>query len=408
MKVSVRISTPFLFIILSLLQLSDTARAQSNNNSNNVNPLYIDPADRDFSKNPPLLDRILSGPHGYFRFINIEFSKEVCRRFEDVIPPTPSFNLHGDPHIEQYAVTDLGRGLTDYDDSSIGPAFLDLMRFGVSLHLACLAKNWRTHSEELYDEFLRGYRLALQDPQNEAPEPVVVKRIRAKFKYDRAAYFEWIESITDPMPQEEQDELSEALQPYIGTMIAEKPDLTPDFFAVVKMGYLRLGIGSALDLKYLVRLRGETDDPEDDLVLEIKEVRDISGIDCIGRTQKTDPFRVLLGQARIAYQPFKFLGYIRMRGETFWIHSWVDNYKEVSIEKTFQSVEELKEVVFDIGIQLGRGHPKQIATPLDLQLRREQLRLLSRYENRIKETRLQLAQMTVAAWKQFCAKAQIN
>ena len=42
----------------------------------------------------------------------------------------PTVTLHGDPHLEQYAVTDAGRGLTDFDDASKGPAILDLVRFG--------------------------------------------------------------------------------------------------------------------------------------------------------------------------------------------------------------------------------------------------------------------------------------
>ncbi|NIR51659.1 DUF2252 domain-containing protein [candidate division KSB1 bacterium] len=396
---------PILCTAFFLYQSSGVS-AQNNHDDSPINPLYVDPAAHDFSQNPPLLDRIRSGPHGYLRFINIEFSKEVCRRFRDIIPQTPMFNLHGDAHLEQYAITDLGRGLTDFDDSSTGPAFLDLMRFGVSLHLTCLANKWGQHSDTLFDEFLSGYRSALQDPKIEAPEPKVVKRIRSKFRYNRESYFEWVDSIIDPIPPEEQAELSDALKPYIRTMIAEKPNLTQEFFNVRNMGYLRLGIGSALDLKYLVRLRGDTDEPLDDVVLEIKEVRNISGIDCIGKTHQSDPFRVLLGQARIAYQPFKLLGYLRMRGRAFWIHSWVDNYKEVDIHETFKSVDELREVVYDVGLQLGKGHPKQIAAPLDLQLRREQLRLLIKYEQVLKETRKELAQLAISAWEGFCL--QVN
>ncbi|MFQ5638571.1 MAG: DUF2252 family protein [bacterium] len=392
-----------LVLILCFIQIDC---ACDRNQSDDRNPLYVDSAGNDFSENPDLLDRIRATPHGYLRFINIQFSGEVCNRFRDVLPRTPSFNLHGDAHLEQYAVTDLGRGLTDYDDSSTGPAFLDIMRFGVSLHLACLAYNWEAHSDSLFDEFLRGYRLALQDPTEEAPEPKVVTQIRSKFKYDRTAYFNWVESISDSISPTEQEELTEALKPYIGSMIAEQPHLSEAFFKIEKMGYLKLGIGSALDLKYLVRLRGKSDDPLDDVILEIKEVRDISGIECLDRPFKENPYRVLLGQARIAYQPFKFLGYIRLRGQALWIHSWVDNYKEVKIGKTFESVEELREVVFDIGIQLGRGHPKQIASPLDLQLRQEQLRLLSQYEKRIKETRKELAGLTIEAWGRFCAQVK--
>ncbi|RMF56494.1 MAG: DUF2252 domain-containing protein [Calditrichaeota bacterium] len=365
------------------------------------NPLYVDPAARDFSQNPKLLQRILAGPHGYLRFINIPFSEEVCRRFNSVLQGTPAFNLHGDAHIEQYAVTDLGRGLTDFDDSSTGPAIIDLMRFGVSMSLACRANGWEKQTEQMFDRFLAGYRAALIDPATEAPEPAIVSRLRAKFKYDRSAYFQWVKSILDPMPEEESKALTEAMRPYVKQMIAENPRLKPSFFKVVETGYLRMGIGSALDLKYLVRVAGKTGSPNDDVVLEVKQVRDLSGIDCIRVAQKGDPFRVLIGQARIAYQPYKFLGYIRFRGTTFWVHSWVDNYREVDIQSTFKTPEELAEVAYDVGVQLGRGHTNKIAAPLDKQLRAEQIRFVAEHEAEIKSTCKDLTRLTIEAWERF-------
>jgi hypothetical protein len=368
-------------------------------NSPRENPLYVDPATRDFSGNPELLERIISSPHGYFRFINIPFSEEICRRFSKALSGRPSFNLHGDAHVEQYAVTDLGRGLTDYDDSSTGPAIIDVMRFGVSLNLACREKGVQDSAEAVFDTFLNGYRAALNNPDTTAPEPAVVKRIRSGFKVNRRGYFQWITSIMEPMPQDERDSLLTAIKPYIETKLLEDPDKKADYFRITAVGYLRMGIGSALDMKYLARIRGASENPLDDIVLEFKEVRDLRGIECINSGQELDPFRILLGQTRIAYQPFKHLGYFHFREKNFWVHSWVDNYKEVNISETFQSVQELAEVAFDVGIQLGLGHVKHIAAPLDLQIRRTQLLLLEQYQTEIKQTVAQLTGQTVAAWE---------
>jgi hypothetical protein len=375
-------------------------------NSPQENPLYVDPATRDFSNNPALLERIFATPHGYFRFINIPFSEEICRRFSKAVSGRPSFNLHGDAHIEQYAVTDLGRGLTDYDDSSTGPAIIDVMRFGVSLNLACREREWEDQAEAIFDQFLNGYRAALNTPDTLAPEPVVVKRIRAGFKVDRQGYFQWVASITEAMPGGERDSLLAAIKPYIETKLLEDPNKTADYFRIIGVGYLRMGIGSALDMKYLARIRGASENPLDDIVLEFKEVRDLRGIDCINSGQPLDPFRILLGQTRIAYQPFKHLGYFRFRGKNFWVHSWVDNYKEAEIGETFQSPQELAEVAFDVGVQLGLGHVKHIAAPLDLQIRREQLLLLDQYQAEIKQAVAQLDEQTVAAWETFCGKVK--
>jgi hypothetical protein len=365
------------------------------------NPLYVDPATRDFSDNPALLERILGSPHGYFRFINIPFSSEVCRRFGGSVEGTPPFNLHGDAHMEQYAVTDLGRGLTDFDDSSIGPAVVDLLRFGVSLELACRDQECADDVDRIYEEFLRGYEAALDEPLTEAPEPAVVKRLRQDFSFDRQAYFEWIASVMEPMAESERRELAEAMGPYVEAMLAQDPELGPRYFEIVDTGYLRSGIGSALDLKFLVRIRGLSDEPLDDRVLEVKQVRELGEIGCIAVSRGSDPFRILVGQSRIAYTPYGLLGYLRMKGLTFWIHAWVENYQELSIEGELTSIDELREVAYDVGVQLGRGHPNQIGAPLDLQLRREQMRILDRDRELIKGERHDLAELVVEAWQRF-------
>ena len=397
-RVKVSVIPVLIFIIFSLF----SCRQNNKDNQNTPNPLFLDPATQDFSENPAMLDRIRSGPHGYFRSINIPFSREICNQFADISTTDISLNLHGDAHIEQYAVTDLGRGLTDFDDSSTGPGILDLMRFGVSLRLTCLENKWEDKADQAFDAFLSGYRTALNDPTIVAPEPVVVGRIKSTFKVDRSTYFEWINSIIEPIEKSEADSLIRAMLPYKKTMLAEKPELNNEFFDIVQVGRHRLGIGSALDIKYLVQINGNTNDPKDDVVLEFKEVRDLSDIPCINTGKKIDPFRILLGQARISYQPFKYLGYFHFYGRTFWVHSWVDNYKEVNIKKSFQNIKELNEVAYDVGVQLGLGHVKQIAEPLGLQLRREQLLMLELHGEKIKLACKEYADLTVKAWKRFC------
>jgi hypothetical protein len=322
--------------------------------------------------------------------------------FEEMYAGSPSFNLHGDAHLEQYAVTDLGRGLTDFDDSSAGPAILDIMRFGVSLDLACSLNRWQDSFDHLFEFFLEGYRNALESPQLEAPEPAIVSKLRSDFSFDKEKYFEWVNSIMVEMPPQESDSLLIAMKTYVEIMMKENPQLSKDYFDIVTLGYLKMGIGSALDLKYLARCRGESNDPLDDVVLEIKEVRDISQIPCLIRSQIFDPFRILIGQARIAYQPFYHLGYFPFREKNFWVHSWVQNYEELDIGKSYRSIDDLEEIVYDVGVQLGRGHPKQIAAPLDFQLRQTQLRWLEKHSNELKLACQKQADEVEYSWEKFC------
>ena len=111
-----------------------------------------------FAENPELLARLLQTPHGYFRFINIPFSQAICRRYADRMQAMPTVNLHGDAHVEQYTVTEFGVGLSDFDDSSFGPAVIDLLRFATSLRLAAREREWPNAFEPAVAAFLDGYR----------------------------------------------------------------------------------------------------------------------------------------------------------------------------------------------------------------------------------------------------------
>ncbi|MCH8872787.1 hypothetical protein IH824_08460, partial [candidate division KSB1 bacterium] len=54
----------------------------------------------------------------------------------------------------------------------------------------------------------------------------------------------------------------------------------------------------------------------------------------------------------------------------------------------------------------GQGHPKQIAAPFDIQVRREQVLFLKKYDTKIKEACRKLADQTVEAWKLFKEKVE--
>jgi hypothetical protein len=363
-------------------------------------PVYVSPESYDFSRNPKLLRRILAGPHGYFRFVNIAFSQSICERFREALPTMPSVNLHGDAHIEQYAITSEGRGLSDFDDSSRGPCIIDLIRFGVSLQLTCRANGWDSECDALYSRFLDRYRKTLESPKVEMAAPPVVSRVRGQFPSTRDSFLQEVQRYMKPL-EFDASELQAPLSRYRETMHAQNEDLRDDFFRVKDIGDLRIGVGSALDDKYLMRVEGPSPEDDDDIVLEMKEVRDLEGIECLDNSRREDPFRILVGHSRIAYHPYRYLGYVRWRGKTYWIHAWVDHYKEIDLDQTLQSLQGLRAVVEDVAVQLGQGHPRGIADPLDLQLRRALIRVVDDYQPKLERATRELTDATIAAWKRF-------
>jgi hypothetical protein len=109
-----------------------------------------------------------------------------------------------------------------------------------------------------------------------------------------------------------------------------------------------------------------------------------------------------VGQARIAYRPYPYLGYTRFRDRVFWIHGWADNYMEMEIED-IESPEMLREIAYDVGVQLGRGHVNKIAAPLDAQLRRAQRVFLSEQREALQESVIEMTRLSMDAWEKFVA-----
>ena len=370
------------------------------------NSFVISPDLDEFSQNPKLLKRILRGPHGYFRFINEIFAEEVCVRFRDDLGWIPNVNLQGDAHLENYAITERGRGLTDFDAATIGPVVLDLVRFGVSIHLASRANGWEEEAEPIVDSFLSGYRAALESPGLTIPPPKLVSRVRDSFTTDRELTLAEQEPLMTPLGVSRED-FKREIDQYLDQMAEQHPELPPHFFEIKNAGRLKIGIGSALDEKYLFMVEGPTKAHKDNVILEMKEVNDLHAISCI-LVGEESPERPILMQARLAYQPYRYAGFVILASgkgdegdKTFWVHEWADNYHELSIRTSFQTAADLHEIAYDAGVQLGLGHPKSIADSYSDHLRGRLLITVTELQERINRTISDLTQQTIAAWKQF-------
>ncbi|HSD26736.1 MAG TPA: DUF2252 family protein, partial [Vicinamibacteria bacterium] len=207
--------------------------------------LGVDPADPRLASRPDLVARLAASPHGYFRFVNVPFAAETCRLFADVADSMPEVNLHGDAHVEQYAVTSLGRGLTDFDDCTRGKAVIDLVRFGASLVLAAREKGWPREERRLVDAFLEGYRAGLGGGRRGMRTPRLVTRTRASFKWDHATALRRAHALVDqaPLPP---DAFGDGVSRF-AELVSFGRELAPGFFQVKRLGALTMGVGSALD-----------------------------------------------------------------------------------------------------------------------------------------------------------------
>jgi hypothetical protein len=108
-------------------------------------------------------------------------------------------------------------------------------------------------------------------------------------------------------------------------------------------------------------------------------------------------FRTIVGRARLGGNDDPFLAVVPRGPEEapddppFWVGSWQAHYRELDAAHDLTSADELDEVAYQVGLQLGRGHIRQFATPFDHQLRRAVRDMLRDYGPRIRAT---IASMT--------------
>jgi hypothetical protein len=366
-----------------------------------VDSLALDPADPRLASRPDLLERLTATAHGYFRFVNTAFAAETCRLFSDVASSMPEVNLHGDAHVEQYAVTSLGRGLTDFDDCTQGKPVIDLVRLGSSLLLAAREKGWSAEERRFVDAFLEGYRTGLRGRGRGMRTPELVTRTRAGFKWDHAPALRQAHALIDqaPLPV---DAFADGVLRFV-ERVSRGRERPADLFRVKRVGALTMGVGSALDDKYLLVFEGASPAAEDDLVVEAKQIRELPGNPCV----RTDvgASRVLDGQRLIAYEPFAYAAVVPHGDKFFWMHDWTDDYQEASIQSAILSPRDLREIAFDAGVQMGRAHPKRPDLRQDKDRSRAVLRSLDATEGRVRAAVREMADRTEEAWRQFRERA---
>jgi len=356
--------------------------------------------DRDsFAHRGKLLARIRSSPFAYYRYLGGPFNRLVCERYRLKIDAMPTVSLHGDAHLEQYAVADDGFGVVDFDDATLGPPVLDWLRFATSVWLA--TANERGAAQAI-KRFVEGYRLGLRDPEAtlRAREPGAATRIRQGFNTTPGEWLDQVSALIEPLDESSAARLNLARDSYLTEIRPKNPELPSWFFELKRSGALRLGVGSAHQTKFLVRVEGRTRDPADDVILEKKQMKHELVGPC-ARGDVSDPVRVIAAQARFSRSAQRLLGYAHVAGETFYVHAWRVHYTEIRVEDV-RDATELGELAYDFGLQLGRGHP---LLPHDSEQGKAERRsidvLINDFEDELEAVSSELAVRVRRSYEQF-------
>jgi Uncharacterized protein conserved in bacteria (DUF2252) len=360
---------------------------------------------------PELVNRLRSDAFQYFRFINRPWIARVCDVFADDLSSVPVVRLHGDAHIEQFALTHDAWGLDDFDDSARGPALIDIVRFLASVDLAARQRGWTRDRDALFTRFFEGYRRGLSEPDHLPPPPDIVRRMRAQAPSTRAEFLRWGESMMQPMADASTKAVVAGMEVFGRFVNRERPDLPPEYFHVSRAGWLRIGVGSAVDPKILIRVQGPTPDPEDDELLEAKELRSLGGLRCLEDSPSPPTLRVIAGTQEVgrfkhnilAAGPELVIPEIAVRGQElrhWWIRSWERSYREVRRDD-LGSVKDLAAIAYDSGAQLGAGSLHEHSGPQGAALRKQALASIRRPERRIRTETIALVEEMLVEWQEL-------
>src|SRR5512144_542399 len=198
---------------------------------------------------PGLMERLRANPYDYFRFVNRSWIARVCEVFGKDLEELPVVRLHGDAHVEQFAVTKDAWGLDDFDDSARGPAVVDIARFLGSIDLVTRQRSWEKDRDRLFDRFVEGYKRGLIEPEYLPLPPHIVGRLRSQVAATRAALLAWGESKMQPLADESMKAVVAGIEAFARIELRERPDLAPGYFRVVRAGWVQSGVGSAVTPK---------------------------------------------------------------------------------------------------------------------------------------------------------------
>jgi hypothetical protein len=354
---------------------------------------------------PEFRERLAESPIAFFRFVNRPWTHAVCEAFADESKELPTARLHGDAHVEQYAVTSAARGLDDFDDSARGPAVVDMVRFIGSLELAAGQRGWMTSLPHAVEAFFAGYRQALEAPSYLPPDPAVVRRLRAEPLRSPQEFLAWADSLMEPVGPDDVVRLDTSWKAVEAFAVRTDPQFTPAFLRRKEFGWFQMGIGSAFTRKLLIHVEGPSPEPDDDLVLEAKEMVAFDRDSCVSIPRTSEAFRVVEGvqqmgrfnQRLVVAMPG--LAGARPDGVGWWVRGWDRSYRELQVSD-LESPDDLRELAHDVGAQLGATNLFDPAGPYTSETRLAEGRAMARLESRIRQVAHELTVALLQAWEQ--------
>jgi hypothetical protein len=209
-----------------------------------------------------------------------------------------------------------------------------------------------------------------------------------------------------PLDEANSTALASGMETFARLMRSDRPELAPGYFAVTRAGWLRMGVGSATKRKILMRVAGPTADPDDDVLLEGKEVVSLDGVGCLEAAAAPPAGRVIDGTRQLGRLKHDILAVAPAvllpagadgaeRWLEWWISSWEPTYREIHLSD-LRSADDLADIAFVSGWQLGMGKVPAVKA--------RELSSNTQLEARLRKETALIVEDLLAGWRELAAR----
>ncbi len=161
----------------------------------------------------------------------------------------------------------------------------------------------------------------------------------------------------------------------------------------------------------MIRVRGPSDDPADDEILESKKIGDLAGLHCVKTPAVQPTLRVIDGNKQLGRLKYNILAAgpelvipeVMARGERlqdWWIRSLDPSYRQVRLSD-LRSVGDLAAISYDAGVQLGAGRLHDRTVLLSAYDRKRLLGATGRLEKRYRQEASKLVEDLLLGWQEL-------
>jgi hypothetical protein len=223
---------------------------------------------------------------------------------------------------------------------------------------------------------------------------------------EQAAFLSWAESLMRPVEDADAPGIEDGRRRLAALIEDRRPELPRFYLEPKRIGWLRMGVGSALTPKLLLRCEGHTRAEEDDFLLEARELSDLSEVSCVDTSESAQAARIIEGYGRIGRISHDIMVVIPSAPEPesgareWWARSWEASYRELQLDQ-LESPRELAEVVHDAAAQLAHGHAWTPEGQTGEGRRQRKRQWLDRSEPRMRAVALQVTADLLEAWEMF-------